>query len=125
MPLFLISFHDIGRDLGGCVLRATTERRALKAVRKAGYAQQVGLPAHGRALITRLLPRLETLVDERFIGHVLTANERDELLDTLEPHGLLRGAASDDAADAMADRLDDEMGASRHKGGAHGEERPN
>ncbi len=110
MGLFMFSFHDLDEELGGCILRAATEPQALRQLRKGRFAEQVGFPAHGRALVTEMVPRAAALVPEKYVGRLLTEEEFDHLTELLLPAAVtLPGPALDAASAIMASKVNAEI----------------
>jgi hypothetical protein len=85
MTLFIISFHDIDEELGGCIMRGSSEQEVLARITKADFGGQVGLPAHGRLLISEIRPKPAALIPDRFIDRLLTGDEIDQVYELIKP----------------------------------------
>jgi len=110
MLLFLISFHDIDVGLGVCIVRASSEEEALAKVNKAGFPRQVGLPDHGRVLVTEMFPKVAALVPEQFVDRLITDDEFVRVYKLLQPAGSIpEGPVLEATADHMTARINEDM----------------
>jgi hypothetical protein len=122
MTLFLISFHDLGEELGGCIMRASSEEEALAKVTKARFAPQVGLRQHGRVLVTEMNPAPAALVPERFIDRLLVDDEIDRVYELIRPAALIpEGPALEAVTDHMVAQIDEGIAHDRENLGRNNE----
>jgi len=110
MTLFLISFHDIDEELGGCIMRGLSEEEVLAKIRKADFGGQVGLSAHGRILVSEVRPEPAALIPEQFIDRLLTDDEIGRVYELIQPASSMpEGPELDATADLMTTQLNEDI----------------
>jgi hypothetical protein len=118
MTLFLISFHDTDEELGGCIMRAQSEKEALDKIAKGRFLSRVGLPTHGCVLVTAMHPGPSALVPEPFIDRLLTNEEFGEVYELLKPAALVtpEGPVLEAAGDLLTALVNADIARSKGEG---------